>query len=181
MTWKEMLKKQRIPFSFSIVPLYVWLATPSTASLLWSLPPVVLGVLLRAYASGYLNKQVELTMTGPYAYIRHPLYLGSALIAFGFACASCSWMIAAIFSIMYTAFYFPTIEHEERFLHERFIEFETYAAQVPRFIPLLTKPKLPMWLQSFSLRTYLLHREYNVILGALMMYVAMLGIVILGS
>ena len=57
---------------------------------------MVPGLLLRAYASGYVKKNAELTVTGPYAYTRNPLYLGSMLMAFGFAAASRSlWITLA--------------------------------------------------------------------------------------
>ncbi len=56
--------------------------------MLASLILVVPGVWLRAYAAGYVRKNAELTQTGPYAYTRNPLYLGSIMIAFGFAVAA---------------------------------------------------------------------------------------------
>ena len=64
---------------------------------------MVPGVWLRAYAAGYVRKNAELTFTGPYAYTRNPLYLGSMMIAFGFAAAAGSWVIlialAALFAV----------------------------------------------------------------------------------
>ena len=74
--------------------LFMVLARPTFRSLLWSLVLVIPGVFLRGYASGYVKKNAELTITGPYAFTRNPLYLGSFMIAFGFAMASRSPTIA---------------------------------------------------------------------------------------
>ena len=82
----------------------------------WSLLLVLPGLWLRAYASGYVKKNRELTQTGPYAYTRNPLYLGSILIAAGFAVALLSWPVAAMLTAMFLIIYVPVIASEERFL-----------------------------------------------------------------
>ena len=78
------------------------------------------GLWLRAYASGYVKKNQELTVTGPYAYTRNPLYLGSMLIAFGFALAVLSWPVALALAIGFCVIYIPVIASEERFLRATF-------------------------------------------------------------
>ena len=60
-------------------------STPRPAAIAWSLALVLPGLGLRACASGYVKKNSELTVTGPYAHTRNPLYLGSMLMAAGFA------------------------------------------------------------------------------------------------
>ena len=105
----------------------------------WSLLLVVPGVWLRGYAAGYVRKNAELTTTGPYAYTRNPLYLGSMLIAFGFAggggkLGGSWWLLAVLFA----AIYVPTIQGEEEYLRGHFAGFEEYAAKVPRLLPRLT-------------------------------------------
>ena len=67
---------------------------PQPAAVAWSLALVLPGLWLRAYASGYVKKNRELTVTGPYAHTRNPLYLGSMLMAAGFAVALLSWPVA---------------------------------------------------------------------------------------
>ena len=89
--WSQVARRIRVPTGFLFAAFYLWRARPSVASLAWSLPLVVPGLLLRAYASGYVKKNAELTVTGPYAYTRNPLYLGSVVMALGFAAASRSW------------------------------------------------------------------------------------------
>ncbi len=96
---------------------------------------VLPGLWLRAYASGYVKKNRELTQTGPYAYTRNPLYLGSILIAAGFAVALLSWPVAAMLAAMFLIIYVPVIASEERFLRSNFADFDAYCQRVPRLDP----------------------------------------------
>ena len=86
----------------------------------WSLVLVLPGLWLRGYAAGYVKKNRELTQTGPYAYTRNPLYLGSMLIAAGFAVALQSWAVAVVLAGMFLVIYVPVIASEERFLRAAF-------------------------------------------------------------
>ena len=108
---------------------------PSLASLAWSLLLVVPGLLLRAYASGYVKKNAELTVTGPYAYTRNPLYLGSILMAFGFAAASRSLWITLLLALLFTIIYVPTIYSEEQFLRSTFPAFAAMPNACPACCP----------------------------------------------
>ena len=78
------------------------------------------GLLLRGYASGYVKKNTELTVAGPYAHTRNPLYLGSILIAFGFALAARSFWIAMVVVLLFAAIYVPVIRSEEEYLRSVF-------------------------------------------------------------
>ena len=86
----------------------------------------ITGLLIRALASGHVQKNEELATSGPYAYTRNPLYLGSLIMAGGFALASRSWIVVAIAVLMLLAIYIPVIRSEEEFLRARFPEFEDY-------------------------------------------------------
>ncbi len=136
--WSRVARRIRVPAGFLFAAFYLWRARPSPASLAWSLLLVVPGLLLRAYASGYVKKNAELTVTGPYAYTRNPLYLGSMLMAFGFAAASRSLWITLFLALLFLLIYAPTIYSEEQFLRSTFPGFETYAQRVPRLLPRLT-------------------------------------------
>ncbi|MGC2498934.1 MAG: methyltransferase, partial [Acidobacteriaceae bacterium] len=94
-----------MPLGFVFAVFYFWLARPSWIFLGVSLILVVPGLLLRGYASGYVKKNAELTVTGPYAYTRNPLYLGSMLIAAGFAVAAQSIWIAVVLVVLFLAIY----------------------------------------------------------------------------
>src|SRR5271155_5801019 len=115
-SWSRVARRIRVPMGFLFAAFYLWFARPSAVSLAWSLVLVIPGLLLRGYASGYVKKNDELTMTGPYAYTRNPLYLGSILMAFGFAAASRSVTITLLLALLFVLIYAPTIYSEEQFL-----------------------------------------------------------------
>jgi len=92
-SWQRIARRIRVPLGFVFAALFLGLARPTWKTMALSLLLVVPGLWLRAYAAGYVKKNAEITRTGPYAYTRNPLYLGSMMIAFGFAWASGSWAI----------------------------------------------------------------------------------------
>jgi hypothetical protein len=168
--WSRVARRIRVPTGFLFAAFYLWRARPSVVSLAWSLPLVLPGLLLRAYASGYVKKNAELTVTGPYAYTRNPLYLGSVLMAFGFAAASRSWWITVLLALLFTVIYVPTIYSEEQFLRATFPAFAGYSQRVPRLLPRLTPARTPGGEGSFSGALYRQHHEYNSLLGACAVY-----------
>src|ERR1039457_6523132 len=123
---------------FVFAAVFLWLARPSWWTMLTSLILVVPGLWLRGYASGYVKKNAELATTGPYAHTRNPLYLGSMLIAFGFAAAAWNLLILVVLAALFAAIYIPTILGEEAYLREHFSGFEASARGVPRLLPGLT-------------------------------------------
>jgi protein-S-isoprenylcysteine O-methyltransferase Ste14 len=172
--WGKVAKRIRVPLGFIFAALYLWLARPTLLFMALSLVLVVPGVLLRAYASGYVKKNRELTVTGPYAYTRNPLYLGSVLIAFGFALAAKSLWIAIALAVLFAVIYIPVIRGEEEFLRSAFPDFDAYAARVPRILPRLTPAKAPGAVPGeFSSALYRKHREYNALMGAAAIYAAL--------
>jgi protein-S-isoprenylcysteine O-methyltransferase Ste14 len=173
-SWSRVARRIRVPAGFLFAAFYLWRARPSAASLAWSLLLVVPGLLLRAYASGYVKKNTELTVTGPYAYTRNPLYLGSILMAFGFAAASRSLWITLLLALLFILIYAPTIYGEEQFLRSTFPAFESYARRVPRLLPRVTPAGIPGD-GSFSGALYLQHREYNSLLGACAVYAVLVA------
>jgi hypothetical protein len=102
------------------------------------------------------------------------LYFGSILIAFGFAVAARSWWIALVFVVLFLIIYWPVIVDEEEYLRTQFPDYDAYAARVPRLIPRLGRP-LPRAEGKFSFQLYRKHREYNSILGAVCMYLVLVG------
>ena len=178
--WQRIARRIRVPLGFLTAALYIFELTrraPRLEAVAWSLLLVVPGLWLRAYASGYVKKNRELTQTGPYAYTRNPLYLGSMLMAAGFAVALLSWPVALVLTIMFAVIYVPTIASEERFLRATFPEFGEYCRRVPRLVPRLTPSKVSGndgALGSFAMSLYLKHREYNAAIGAALLYLCLL-------
>lgn len=174
--WARVAARIRVPLGFVFAAVFLWVARPVAKSLVYSLALVLPGLALRAYASGYVRKNRELTETGPYAYTRNPLYLGSMMIAFGFAAASRSWWITGLLAALFMAVYVPVIRGEEARLRELFPAFDAYAKRVPRLLPRLTGG-LAVGRDAgggFSLQLYLKHREYNALAGALAIYASLL-------
>jgi len=172
-SWSHFARRARVPLGFVFAALYLLLAQPSCKSLLLGLLLIIPGLLIRALASGHVQKNEQLSTTGPYAYTRNPLYLGSLVLALGFAVAARSWWIAAGLVIFFLVIYMPVIRAEEAFLRARFPEFDQYARQVPRLLP--RPAALRHHSQSLSWRLYWKHREYNAALGALAMLAALVA------
>ena len=163
--WSRVARRIRVPLGFAFAVLYAWLARPTWRSLALGAAIILPGLLIRALASGHVRKNEALATTGPYAYTRNPLYLGSLLIGVGFAVAARSWWIGVALVVMFFAIYVPVIRGEEKFLREKFPEFGEYARRVPRMFPKLP-PLNSDASGGFSLDLYLKHREYNALLGA---------------
>jgi len=170
-SWSKIARRIRVPLGFVLAAAYLWRAQPSWQSLLEGAVFIVLGLGLRAVASGHLRKNTEVTASGPYAYVRNPLYLGSLLVAAGFAVAARDWWLAGGMLAFFLTVYLPVILSEEAWLRAHFPEFEEYARRVPRLWPRLGAGAAP---GSFSRELYLQHREYNALLGA----VAMLAVLV---
>lgn len=172
-TWQKIARRIRVPVGFAFTVLYIWLAHPTWTSLLIGAAFVIVGIAVRALASGHLKKNEELAISGPYAYTRNPLYLGSLILALGFAIAARNWWIAALLLLIFVAIYIPVISAEETFLQTKFPEFPKYSAEVPRVIPRLgsKRPYQP----GFSWGLYLKHREYNAAIGSLALLAALIA------
>jgi protein-S-isoprenylcysteine O-methyltransferase Ste14 len=171
--WQRIARRIRVPLGFLFAIVFLWCAQSSVESILLSLLFVVPGLALRAYASGCVKKNAELATSGPYAYTRNPLYLGSLLMGLGFALASMRAEVFMAICIFYILIYDPTIRSEERYLRDRFPEFEAYARRVPRLLPRLTPVRSKQAPSQFSAALYLRHREYNALVGALALYAAL--------
>jgi len=197
--WERVARRIRVPLGFVVAALYVFellRRAPEPVAIAWSLALVLPGLWLRGYAAGYVKKNRELTQTGPYAYTRNPLYLGSILIAAGFAVALLSWVMAAALAAMFLLIYVPVIASEERFLRRTFPQFDAYCRRVPRLIPRLAPARASAVLTrsredsseagsgNFSLALYLRHREYNSAIGTTLLYLSLLflrpGLAVLG-
>ena len=173
--WSQIARRIRVPLGFVFAVLYFWLARPSWRSLALGAVMVIPGLLIRALASGHVRKNESLATSGPYAYTRNPLYLGSLLIGLGFAVAARSWWVGVALVVMFFAIYVPVIQDEETFLRKTFPEFDEYARQVPRMFPRLRPYSVYEETSAgFSIDLYLKHREYNALLGAWGVFLALI-------
>ena len=190
--WQKIARRIRVPLGFLTAALYIfelYQRAPQPIAVAWSLALVLPGLWLRAYASGYVKKNQELTVTGPYAHTRNPLYLGSMLIAAGFALALESWAVAALLAAGFAIIYIPVIAGEERFLRAAFPGFGNYCQRVPRLLPRLSPAQVDheqavadtlapksTSAGNFSFALYRQHREYNAAIGAALLYLCLVAL-----
>lgn len=175
MEWSRIARRIRVPLGFAFAVVYFWLARPQWISIALGMILILPGLLIRALASGHVRKNEALATSGPYAYTRNPLYFGSLVMGLGFAVASRSWWIGFLLVVMLFAIYAPVILDEEKFLRQRFPEFDDYAQRVPRMFPKFAAPqqKQDDAAIGFSSELYMQHREYNAAIGAALLLIAL--------
>jgi protein-S-isoprenylcysteine O-methyltransferase Ste14 len=161
----------RVRVGYPLAVVVLLLARPTPESILWAIPIGLIGLLIRGMAAGFLHKQEVLTMAGPYAYTRNPLYLGSAVLMIAAGVATHSWICAAILCVYFALFYSFVMRREEAELRARHgAAFDEYAAAVPLFFPRLTPTRLASAATgSFSLAQYKKNREYRAAIGFLLL------------
>lgn len=162
--YADLVQRLRVTAGFVMVAAFAWLSQPSLRSLTFGLPVSAAGLLLRAWATGHLEKNIRLAESGPYAYVRNPLYLGTLLVAAGLAIAARGWLLAALFAAVFLLIYLPAIELEEQHLRKLFPNFAAYSKRVPALWP-TAKPRKDG--ESFRFSLYVRNREYQALLGFL--------------
>ena len=162
--YADAVARLRVNSGFVLVLAFAWFSQPDAHSLTVGLPVSAIGLLLRAWATGHLEKNTRLTESGPYAYVRNPLYLGTLLVAAGFVIASQRWLLAGLFAAVFLLIYLPVIELEEQHLQKLFPDFADYSKRVPPLWPTLHPAQSE---HPFQLRLYLHNREYQALLGFL--------------
>lgn len=158
--WADAVAKLRVPSGFLIVAVFAWFSHPTVGSLEWGLPISLVGLGLRAWAAGCLAKNQQLATSGPYAYTRNPLYLGTLLVAAGLAVAARSPGLGLLFAAVFVFVYLPVIQNESEYLHVLFADYAAYASAVPLLLPRLT-PHRQGNPNPFRLALYLRNQEYN--------------------
>jgi len=164
-TYADAVARLRVPTGFLLLVTFAWLSRPSLWSMGIGLPVSILGLLLRGWATGHLAKNQQLATSGPYAYIRNPLYVGTVIVAAGIVIASASGWLAIIFALVFFLVYLPVIELEEQHLRQIFPEYADYATRVHRLVP------LSKWTGiggEFRWELYRRNEEYQALLGFLL-------------
>jgi len=176
-SYSLLAKRLRLPLGFVLGGLYLVFARPTPAALVAGATIALVGVLVRAWASGHIMKNDRLATTGPYAHTRNPLYFGSFLISCGFALAA-HWSLLFAVAAFFLLIYAPTMEREKANILGRFPDtYPEFARNVPAFVPRLTP-----WRRSggagasgapeggdgaFSRALYMKHGEWKAALGYL--------------
>lgn len=169
--FRKFVQRFRVTAGFALAPLLLVAARPTRFSLTVGAVIAVIGLTIRAWASGYLKKNQELAVTGPYAHTRNPLYLGTFILGAGVAIGSGSWWFTILFVALYLLIYVPVMSAEADTMRHLFPDdYEDYSREVPLFLPRLTayrKPgeELSGDRMNFDLSLYLRYREYRAAIG----------------
>jgi protein-S-isoprenylcysteine O-methyltransferase Ste14 len=177
-TAADFFARWRVRFGYFLAVVVLFLARPNPRSILFGAAIGLLGLALRAWAAGYLHKQEVLTVTGPYAYTRNPLYFGSSILALAAAIAMHSWIAAAVLIFYFALVYSFVMRREEDELRGKHGgAFNAYAVSVPLFFPRLKPPRQPGAAASlFSWAQYKKNHEQQAALGFLLLLVVLVVI-----
>jgi hypothetical protein len=163
-TW---IQRLRVPLGFACAALFIFLARPRPLTLAVGGAISILGLLIRGWASGHIRKNDALATSGPYAFTRNPLYLGSFLLGLGFTIGSGWWPLGIIFAALFLGIYFPVMRVESATLAELFgSEYRRYALDVPLFFPRFKRFRNTEE-TKFDRNLYMRYREYRATLGLL--------------
>lgn len=163
------MQRWRVPLGFACAALFLLLGRPRPLTLIVGGAVAVMGLGLRAWATGYLRKNEALATDGPYAYTRNPLYLGSFLIGLGFTIGGGRLVLGLIFAALFLVIYVPVMRVETTTLEKLFGQsYQRYAQTVPIFIPRLSPYRdQPSRKAEFDAALYRRYREYRAALGSI--------------
>lgn len=162
--YADAVAKLRVPGGFLMVAAFALLAQPKLPSLAAGVPVSLAGLALRAWAAGHLAKNQKLAISGPYAWIRNPLYLGTLIVAAGLVIAARRWELLVLFAAVFGLVYLPVIELEEQHLRTLFPAFRQYCERVPMLLP---RSRRTRDTEKFRWALYRRNEEYNALLGYL--------------
>jgi protein-S-isoprenylcysteine O-methyltransferase Ste14 len=160
--YADFVQRLRVASGFVLLLAFGFFVKPSLSSLEIGIPVSLVGLLLRGWAAGHLAKDRELATSGPYSYIRNPLYIGTLITALGLVLAGRSSVLAIVFSIVFLLVYLPAVELEEQHLRRIFSGYADYARNVNRFLPLR---RYRSGGGHFAASLYLRNEEYKAAAG----------------
>jgi protein-S-isoprenylcysteine O-methyltransferase Ste14 len=163
-------KKIRLLLAWGSIPILIIFNHMTDTTFRWGVVLLIVGELIRFWALGYMERKGEkLAMSGPYAFVRNPLYVGNFFLGLGIAVVVWNWVIGIIFLVGFLGIYTGTIRGEEKHLQEMFGKtYEDYCKNVPSFFPRLTPYKAPEK-DSFQWGRIVRHHEYITVLGIALM------------
>ena len=123
----HLVARLRVALGFACAVLVFWLARPTATTIVAGLAVSAAGELFRIWAAGHLYKSREVTTSGPYRFVAHPLYVGSSVIGGGLAIASGRLSVAVIIAVYLLTTLTAAVRSEEAFLRRVFgDEYEEY-------------------------------------------------------
>ena len=172
------VQRLRVPLGFLLAVAFLYLAQPTWLWLLLGLPFSAAGLALRSWAAGHLRKDESLVQSGPYAWTRNPLYLGTFLTALGCAIASQQILVVIAVCALFVLIYLPVMEQEEEHLRNLFPDYAAYASCVPLLLP---KPPGKRSTVRYQGELWRRNKEWKAWYGFLAVEVFLLAQVLLSS
>ncbi len=165
-SWKLKAQKMRVPAGTVLGVIFLLFMHPSIRSLWLGGLISLVGALLRLWAAGHIIKGRVLTRSGPYAYSRNPLYLGSFFMALGIIIGGQGYWLLPVFALFFITFYFPVMKAEEQELLRSYgAEFIEYSEKVSLFIPRSRSAGYPF--SGFFWSRVIRNREHRTVTGLL--------------
>jgi protein-S-isoprenylcysteine O-methyltransferase Ste14 len=160
------MQRWRVPLGFACAALFFLLAQARPLTLMVGGLVALPGLALRAWATGHLRKNDALATTGPYAYTRNPLYLGSFVMGLGFTIAAGRLILGLVFAVLFLGIYVPVMRVEAKALDELFAhDYQRYASVVPLFLPRVSAYRPDTAKAKFDPALYRRYREYRAAIG----------------
>ncbi len=151
----ELLARRRVPLGFVAAAATLVLARPTWPAWQAGLLVAVAGEAVRIWAAGHLEKGREVTRSGPYRWVRHPLYVGSTVLAIGIVIAARSAFVAALAALYMASTIAAAIRMEEAFLRRAFGDsYDRYS-----------RSESDPMVRRFSMQRVLRNREYRAVFG----------------
>jgi len=144
----------RVPLGFVFGVVVLSMARPTGRSIAIGAAIAIAGEIIRIWAAGHLEKGREVTSSGPYAFTRHPLYLGSTVVGAGLAVSAASAIVAVIVGAYLTITLTAAIRTEEAHLTQKF------GAAYPDYRAGRMSVK-----RGFSFERAMRNREYRAVIG----------------
>jgi len=125
---------------FILIVLLIFYARPQGKFFIGGLTIILIGEAFRLWAAGHLSKNREVTTTGPYAYVKNPLYIGTFLIMIGFCLLARQWIILSVGLAVFFLYYAPfkTKREADRLRSIFGSLWDEYDRSVPDYIPRLS-------------------------------------------
>ncbi len=156
------LARLRVALGFVFGVLVLVLAQPTGRSLAAGMSVAAVGEAIRIWAAGHLRKSREVTVSGPYRWCAHPLYVGSSIMGVGLAIASATVPVALLIAIYLVATLTAAIKSEEAFLRRTFgDQYELYRSGVAA----KRRERRAASRRPFSLEQAMENREYRAVAG----------------
>jgi protein-S-isoprenylcysteine O-methyltransferase Ste14 len=162
----RVLTRLRVPLGWVLGIGAVALARPTVVSYAAGLVIAAIGEVVRVWAAGHLHKWKGITRSGPYAWTRNPLYLGSFLVGLGFAVATARWEVGLLLVVLIAGVYIPVMKSEAARLAEQHPEtYPEYARKVPLLIPRALTRETRSEQRRFSWPRVRENREHVTVVG----------------